>query len=123
MKLASVLTAAFAEIRILECCMPILTALPIANGKEAGKKIYSGPHCSRLIRSRPFQTCVVLLAAKAEFLESSLYILFIYNTSLQIHVKLNITKQSTCFFVLFLNLFSGKMAAASSEGNGKLERI
>lgn len=50
----------------------------------------------------------------------------LYNTSLQICVKLNVTKLSKCFlfcFVFKLVLFSVKMAAASLEGNGKLEHV
>lgn len=63
---------------------------------------------------------------KAGFFWRAHCIFSLYNTGLQIYVKLNVTKLSKCFlfcFVFKLVLFSGKMAAASSEGNGKLERV
>lgn len=51
---------------------------------------------------------------------------FVYITQVcKYYVKLYITKLSKCFFciVFKLVLFSGKMAAASLEGNGKLECV
>lgn len=68
--------------------------------------------------------CVLFLQPLKQTLWRAHCVFCLYYTSLQIYVRLNVTKLSKCFCsVLKFVLISGKMAAATSEGNGKLEHV